>query len=215
MSNVVQFIVQCWFIFVGTGENMHSIEQPCSLFLTWLSTFLTVAVTLMAEQCCANIVIMVEQHCSQYCSQGTYSATLFTILFTRYSAKLLTILLTRYSATLLTMLLTRYSATLLTILLTRYSATLLTTLLIIMLTRYSATVLTILLTRYYATLLKYCWQGSEGAVQCNIVANIVMMMFFELFLLRKYLSSQAGLEPTTFWSPVRAIFSDIFWYFSE
>ena len=179
MSNVVQFIVQCWFIFVGTGENMHSIEQPCSLFLTWLSTFLTVAVTLMAEQCCANIVIMVEQHCSQYCSQGTYSATLFTILFTRYSAKLLTILLTRYSATLLT------------------------TLLIIMLTRYSATVLTILLTRYYATLLKYCWQGSEGAVQCNIVANIVMMMFFELFLLRKYLSSQAGLEPTTFRSPVR------------
>ena len=174
MSNVVQFIVQCWFIFVGTGENMHSIEQPCSLFLTWLSTFLTVAVTLMAEQCCANIVIMVEQHCSQYCSQGTYSATLFTILFTRYSAKLLTILLTRYSATLLT------------------------TLLIIMLTRYSATVLTILLTRYYATLLKYCWQGSEGAVQCNIVANIVMMMFFKLFLLRKYLSSQAGLEPTTF-----------------
>ena len=28
--------------------------------------------------------------------------------------------------------------------------------------------------------------------------NIVMMMFFELFYLEKFLSSQAGLEPTTF-----------------
>ena len=33
--------------------------------------------------------------------------------------------------------------------------------------------------------------------------NIVMMMFFELFYSEKFLSSQAGLEPTTFWSLVR------------
>ena len=33
--------------------------------------------------------------------------------------------------------------------------------------------------------------------------NIVMMMFFEIFYSEKFLSSQAGLEHTTFWSPVR------------
>ena len=30
----------------------------------------------------------------------------------------------------------------------------------------------------------------------------VMMMFIELFLLKKISDSQAGLKPTTFWSPV-------------
>ena len=40
-------------------------------------------------------------------------------------------------------------------------------------------------------------------VYASLDVNIVMMMFFELFYLEKFLSSQAELEPTTFWSPVR------------
>ena len=52
---------------------------------------------------------------------------------------------------------------------------------------------------------------SERWISCSIFGWVnfwlfkypVRIMFFELFYSEKFLSSQAGLEPTTFWSPVR------------
>ena len=43
----------------------------------------------------------------------------------------------------------------------------------------------------------------EKYMRASTVVNIVIMMFFEILLLRKILGSQAGLESTTFCSPVR------------
>ena len=47
-----------------------------------------------------------------------------------------------------------------------------------------------------------CFANDENIA--TIFKALFTMMFFELYIYsEKYLSSQAGLEPTTFWSPVR------------